>query len=187
MIHQRQHHNRLIDMKKIVSIGTILLILAGCAVGPKYARPKTKKPEAYVQAPTKSDSITNLKWWNVYQDTALQKLIRIAVDSNLDLSTAIARVDEAKAILGYNKANLYPFFDYSLRARASDFRSSSEQAAIAFTPNSVATLGNVSWEIDLWGKLRHANRAAYADLMSTDEARMRSQPMIQATSSPSVA
>ena len=156
---------------KTVSNGIILLLLAGCAVGPKYARPKTKNPNAYVQAPSMSDSITNLKWWHVYQDTTLQKLIRVAVDSNLDLSIAIARVDEARAILGYNKANLYPFFDYSLRGRASDFRTSSEQAAIAFTPNSVATLGNVSWEIDLWGKLRHANRAAYADMMSTDEAR----------------
>ena len=81
-------------------MGFILGVLAGCAVGPKYARPKTKKPEAYVQAPAKSDSITNMKWWDVYQDAVLQKLIKIAIDSNLDLSIAIARVDEAKAILG---------------------------------------------------------------------------------------
>ncbi|HOX82992.1 MAG TPA: efflux transporter outer membrane subunit [Chryseolinea sp.] len=158
-------------MKKIIFIGFTLLVLAGCAVGPKYARPKTKKSEAYAQAPSKSDSITNMKWWEVYKDTTLQKLIRIAIDSNLDLSIAIARVDESKAILGYNQANMFPFFDYTIKGRASDFNGKSEQAGIAFTPNSVAALGNVSWEIDLWGKLRHANRAAYADLVSTDEGR----------------
>ncbi|MEK6782443.1 MAG: efflux transporter outer membrane subunit [Bacteroidota bacterium] len=157
-------------MKKIIFIG-FLLVLAGCAVGPKYSRPNTKKPVGYTQASTKSDSITNMKWWDVYQDSALQKLITIGIDSNLDLSIAIARVDEAKAVLGYNQANILPFFDYSARGRASDLRNGSEQAGVGFTQNSVALLGNVSWEIDLWGKLRHANRAAYADLVATDEVR----------------
>ncbi len=158
-------------MKKLFFIAFILLIVAGCAVGPKYSRPDTKKPVGYTPAPTKSDSIANLKWWDVYQDSALQKLIRIAVDSNLDLSIAIARVDEAKAVLGYNQANMFPFLDYSIRGRASDFSNSAEQSGVAFSQNSVAALGNVSWEIDVWGKLRHANRAAYADLVATDEVR----------------
>lgn len=158
-------------MKKIIVIGAVLFVLASCAVGPKYSRPNVKKPEAYTQAASKSDSITNLKWWDVYKDTALQKLIYMAIDSNLDLSIAIARVDEAKAILGYNQANLFPFIDYTAKGRASDFRNSAEQAGVTFSQTSVATLGNVSWEIDLWGKLRHANRAAYADLVSTDETR----------------
>lgn len=157
-------------MKKIVFIA-FLLVLAGCAVGPKYSRPDTKKPAAYLQASAKSDSITNMKWWDVYQDTTLQKLIKIGIDSNLDLSIAIARVDESKAILGYNQANLFPFLDYNARGRASDFGSDASQSGVAFSQNSVALLGNVSWEIDLWGKLRHANRAAYADLVATDEGR----------------
>lgn len=157
-------------MKKLVFIISMLW-LAGCAVGPKYSRPETKKPEAYVQAPTKTDSNTNLKWWDVYEDTVLQSLIQVAIDSNLDLMTAVARVDEAKAILGYNQANLFPFLDYSARGRASDFRSTAEGAGVTFPQSSVALLGNVSWEIDLWGKLRHANRAAFADLIATDEGR----------------
>lgn len=150
---------------------SFLVILAGCAVGPKYAGPDVKEPGRYTQVAAQSDSITNLKWWDVYNDTTLQKLIQTAIDSNLDLNIAIARVDEAKAILGYNQANLFPFLDYSARGRASDFRSTAEGAGVTFPQSSVALLGNVSWEIDLWGKLRHANRAAYADLISTDETR----------------
>ncbi len=80
-------------------------------------------------------------------------------------------MDEAKALLGYNQANMFPFLDYSVRGRASDFGIDANQSGIAFAQNSVALLGNVSWEIDLWGKLRHANRAAYADLVATDELR----------------
>jgi multidrug efflux system outer membrane protein len=147
------------------------MMVASCMVGPKYSRPTTLQPEKYVQAPTSSDSITNLKWWDVYQDTTLQRLIRGAIEANYDLKIAIARVDEAKAILGFNQANLFPFLDYRAQGRASEFRSSASQAGVGFPGNSVSLLGNVSWEIDIWGRLRHANRAAYAELVSTDETR----------------
>jgi multidrug efflux system outer membrane protein len=95
-------------------------------------------------------------------------MIRIALDSNLDLRTAVARVEESKAILGFNKANLWPALDYAGRARATDFRPNSEQAGVAFPTNSFSLLGNVYWEIDLWGKLRHANRAALAELLASE-------------------
>jgi outer membrane protein, multidrug efflux system len=163
--------NRLTDMKSKFITGFIILVLAGCAVGPKYSRPDVKKNAAYTQVITQNDSITNLKWWDVYQDTVLQKLIRVAVDSNLDVRTAIARVDEAKAVLGFNQANLFPFLDYRVQGRVSDFGAVSQNAGVAFPGNSNSLLGNVSWEIDIWGRLRHANRAAYADLVASDETR----------------
>lgn len=158
-------------MNKIFFISSIVIVAAGCAVGPKYKRPQTKDPNAYTQATFRSDSITNLKWWEVYQDTILQSLIYQALDSNLDLRIAAQRVEESKAILGFNKANLLPFIDYSARARASDFRVNSSEAGVTFPNNSLALLGNVSWEIDLWGRLRHANRAAYAQLLASEEDR----------------
>jgi outer membrane protein, multidrug efflux system len=158
-------------MKNIVSIGFILVIVAGCAVGPKYSRPQTKKPDAYTQQAVRTDSITNMKWWDVYQDTVLQSLMRKSIEQNLDLKMAIARVEQARAVLGYNRANMGPFIDYSARARATDFGSTSSDAGVAFPTNSFSLLGNVSWEIDIWGKLRHANRAAFAQLVATDEVR----------------
>ncbi len=69
------------------------------------------------------------------------KLITIAIDPNLDLRMAIARVDQANAMLGYNRANMIPFFDYTARARASDFRSNSEEAGVTFPQNSFSLLG----------------------------------------------
>jgi multidrug efflux system outer membrane protein len=93
------------------------------------------------------------------------------LDSNLDLRIAAQRVEESKAILGFNKANMLPFIDYSARARASDFRQNSSDAGVTFPNNSFSLLGNVSWEIDLWGRLRHANRAAYAELLASEEDR----------------
>jgi outer membrane protein, multidrug efflux system len=158
-------------MNKIVFISSIVILAAGCAVGPKYNKPHTKDPKAYTQATFQTDSITNLKWWDLYKDSILQSLVYQALDSNLDLRIAAQRVEESKAILGFNKANLLPFIDYSARARASDFRAHSSEAGITFPNNSLALLGNVSWEIDLWGRLRHANRAAYAQLLASEEDR----------------
>ena len=157
-------------MKKTFIVLT-LLVLAGCAVGPKYSRPDAKKRDAYAQVVVASDSITNMKWWEVYQDTVLQSLIKKAIAQNLDLKIAVARVQQAQAVAGYNKANLLPFFDYEARGRATDFRDVSQEAGVAFPTNSLALLGHVSWEIDLWGKIRHANRAAVAELLATEEER----------------
>jgi outer membrane protein, multidrug efflux system len=174
MTHPYHLLNMHIDMKKIIFIASLLIILAGCAVGPKYSRPETKKPEAYAQAIADSlagDSITNMKWWDLYKDSVLIALIDSAIIHNLDLKVALARVEEAKAILGFNQANMFPFFDYSGRARASDFGGTATSAGVAFPGNSFSVMGNVSWEIDLWGKLRHANRAAFAELIATDEGR----------------
>ncbi len=161
-------------MQKLIIPIFILLVFAGCAVGPKYSRPETvetRTPESYAQGLDNPDSITNMDWWDVYQDTALQSLIQYAVDSNLNLLTAVARVEEAQAILGYNKANLGPSIGVSAAARARDFGDRASEAGVAFNTNSYSVLGNISWEIDIWGKLRHANRAAYADLMATEENR----------------
>jgi multidrug efflux system outer membrane protein len=131
--------NRLINMKKIIIIG-VLLVLAGCAVGPKYSRPETKSSAAYTQAIAKTDSITNMKWWDVYQDTALKKLIDTAIVKNLDLKQAVARIEETKAILGFNKANMAPFLDYGVRGRASDFGDVSNGAGVTFPTNSFSAL-----------------------------------------------
>ena len=158
-------------MKRIAIQLFVLLILAGCAVGPKYSKPELATPLSYKQENVKEDSITNLKWWEVFQDTVLQGLIRISLKENKDLLIAIARVNESKAILGYNKANLLPFIDYSVRTRATDFGKTAEGATVAFPTNSYQALGMVNWEIDLFGKLRHANRAAYAQLLASEEDR----------------
>jgi outer membrane protein, multidrug efflux system len=166
-----QPQNRLIEMKYIIYLLFVMLVFSGCAVGPRYSRPDTQHPETYIQSPLQTNEVTNLKWWEVYQDSLLQSLIKISIDSNLDLLTAVYRVEEAKAILGFNRANLYPFLDYGVIGRTAEFRNFSEQAGVAFSPNMVGLIGNVSWEIDLWGKLRHANRAAYAELMATEESR----------------
>src|SRR5260370_19939349 len=94
--------------RSIVPAGAALLATA-CALGPDYQRPKEKIPAAYRFEPTAgNDSFADQGWWQLYQDPTLQALIREALDNNLDVRIAAARIDQARAILGSARLQQLP-------------------------------------------------------------------------------
>lgn len=150
-----------------------LAALAGCAAGPDYRRPAVEVPAAYrgVAPVPAGDSIGDADWARVYTEPELQALIAEALRNNLDLKAAVARVDQARAVLGEARLGLLPTIDAAGqvgRAKTSEYAllpgepriENSEQAAVS-----------VSYEIDLWGRLRRSNEAARATLLSTEFAR----------------
>ena len=145
---------------------TLFLALGGCALGPDYERPELKVPETYQQASLAGDSIANLDWWSLYRDPLLNELIEIALVENNDLAIAIARIEEARARYGFVRADLYPRVDGS--ASAGRGNTAFPGAAV---DDQFVLAGDVSWEIDLFGKLRRSNEAARAELLATEEAR----------------
>src|ERR1700733_6487054 len=101
-------------MKRKGTYGLLLftvLIFASCMVGKKYERPATPTGITYPDA-TKMDTSSLATWFEIYHDTALQTLIKMAIDSNRDLLTAASRMQEAYAMSGAVKANLYPKLSY---------------------------------------------------------------------------
>src|SRR5580765_5501972 len=88
-----------------------VLLFAGCMVGKKYTRPATPENITYPDA-TKTDTTSPAAWFEIYHDTALQTLIRMALDSNRDLLAAASRMQEALALSGAIKANMYPQLSY---------------------------------------------------------------------------
>lgn len=149
-------------MKKLIFSAVILLaILSSCMVGKKYTRPAIETPTAwneqnkYINTP---DSVTNLKWFQIFNDPVLNNLIDTALRYNYDLANAALRIEQARASYGIAKADLLPSFGYNAGASLNTHTSESF--------NIVAT---ASWEIDFWGKLRHAKRAAYAQILASEE------------------
>ena len=101
----------MISRSWIVAIA--LLMLAGCAVGPKYKRPPVVVPDIYrglaPEAGTETaSSLGDEKWWTVFQDPQLQQLIREALSQNYDVRIAAARVLQAQAVLGITRADQFP-------------------------------------------------------------------------------
>src|SRR4051794_23568539 len=88
-----------------------LVLLTGCTVGPRYQRPPVNAPDNYrYQAPTPAAAamLGDEKWWQVFQDEALQKLIRTALAQNYDVRVAAARILQAQAQVGITRADQFP-------------------------------------------------------------------------------
>ena len=132
-------------------------------LGPNYQRPVVTAPTAFRYDSLVADTVLNLKWWELFKDEQLQKLIHTALEENKDVLTAAARIEEARAVVGYNKADLYPSFGYSADASRTNLLGNQ-----TIDPaNSFFIAPGLSWEIDFWGKYRRSTEAARADLLST--------------------
>src|SRR5580698_9020648 len=126
---------------------------------------------------TQAASLASLKWFEVFKDDELQALIRTALQQNYDLRDAAARVEAARAGLGITRSAQFPNFGASGDI---DFNRLSRNGATPLPPQLLtsqnrtfgqATLDLLSFEIDIWGRLRRATEAARANLLSADENR----------------
>lgn len=94
-------------MRKRLTTVLVAISATGCAVGPDYAPPEVAVPAAW-HAPAISGEAGLVKWWEIFEDPALNRLIDEAARSNYDLRVAQARVREARAARGVVAADLYP-------------------------------------------------------------------------------
>ncbi len=89
----------------------IAVLLSGCVVGPDYERPEIETPEEFRQRISTGAAITNIPWWQLFEDPQLERLILIALEENRDLAIATARIEETRARLGFVRADQYPRID----------------------------------------------------------------------------
>src|SRR5690349_6046067 len=150
----------------------------GCApVGPNYKRPEMQSPSAYrfVQEPEQAQSLADLPWWEVFDDVALQNLVWEAVSHNLDVRVAAARVEEARARAGIAKSFLYPQVDgtasYGLRVATSTAKDNGLGDNDDHTRQSGVIGVGLSWELDLFGRIRREHEAALAIVLATEQGR----------------
>jgi multidrug efflux system outer membrane protein len=142
----------------------VAVATAACSFAPEYKRPEAGVPSQHRFAqPGEVASIADLPWWQVFKDPVLQDMIRAAIANNQDLALAAARVDEARATVGIAKADFYPQVSASLNG--SYGRLNGTDSAI------FSGLANVSWEFDIWGRIRNQRDAAIADLIATEDGR----------------
>jgi len=151
----------------VFSLLLLLLALQSCALGPDYRRPDLPVPEAFrhEKPGMPADSFGDIHWQSVYPDPTVQALIKEALTAAPDLLLAEARVREAEALAGVVRADLFPQVGLSFTTTPTA-RPPGEHFAATYTGGV-----GISWEIDLWGRLRRADEAARATLMASEEAR----------------
>ncbi|HEY0296560.1 MAG TPA: efflux transporter outer membrane subunit [Bordetella sp.] len=160
----------------------LLLMLAGCTVGPDYQRPAVDTPAAYKEAAAAaplpageagswqeakpSEDALRGEWWKLFQDPALDALETQAQDANQNLKAAAARLAQARALLGNAKADRYPELDAGfgpMRERASPASQGFADDGPAFSSTLWRAQGSVSYEVDLFGRVSSEVDAATAD------------------------
>lgn len=152
---------------KYILIGVMLLAgMASCKLGKHYTRPELGLPGEIDGIRGDSLSVRELKWWDLYTDPALQQLIRQTLEYNKDMQIAAARIKELMETRRISKADLFPKINARVNAEREYDRS---------PDNVFEAKGLLSWEVDLWGKLRWANQAAMAEYLQSVEGKQALQ------------
>lgn len=152
-------------MRKIIAVILLPLILSGCAVGPKYARPVIQPPaNFYTEQQATANSAADMAWWDLFKDPVLQGLIRDALKNNYDMQLAVARVEQERALLGVSRSQYYPQVGYDA--------SISGQQSPSIPNHTYYSYGfSAIWELDLFGRVRKLNEAQRAVYFSSEDAR----------------
>ncbi|MEP7070346.1 MAG: efflux transporter outer membrane subunit, partial [Usitatibacter sp.] len=154
----------------IIAIAFAAMFLAGCTVGPGYARPDLDLPKDYGAA--QGSVPAPERWWSVFNDPVLDRMVDEALAANRDLRAAAERIDQSRAQLVATRADQRPSAGVEAtrsRTRASSLGSVPLQREAITTDNRLVL--RFSWEIDFWGKYRRATEAARADLLASEAGR----------------
>jgi outer membrane protein, multidrug efflux system len=167
-------------MKQSIIAIVIISLLAGTVAGQKkYERPAVKTPDSFRGSegtgPTDQNNLGDLKWFEVFKDEELQKLVRTAMVQNYDLRAAVARINAERANLGLARSNQFPQIEAgadltTTRASRNGQLAGSNQAGQVRSIGSVL-LNLLTFELDIWGRLRQETKAARAELRASQEDR----------------
>ncbi|MBV7529448.1 efflux transporter outer membrane subunit [Chitinophaga sp. sic0106] len=154
---------------------SIVVGLAACRVGRNYERPPMALPEQFNNAAPSDSSIAGMEWKKFFTDPTLQQLIDKAVSGNLDLQIAVKRVDAAQEYLKQAKVGWLPSFNGQVSA-ATNFPSKNSLNGMNMSQFGMGdhiedyNAGiSMSWEIDVWGKIRRQKEAALASYLQSYE------------------
>jgi multidrug efflux system outer membrane protein len=151
--------------KRSMLAAVILLLLAGCAVGPDFKEPVVKSPATYRTRVMPADAIGDLQWWMLFDDPLLYELVTTALTNNREVKIAASRIEQARATLGFTRADAYPRIDVDAGGRTGNFNGASRSDE---TTSSAYLVAPLSWEIDFWGKFRRSTQAARAQLTASE-------------------
>jgi len=146
-------------------------LLSGCTVGPNYHKPAVTVPTAYhgpnenQQDQAQAASFADLPWWQIFQDSVLQDLIRRALKLFFNDPATTERINQARAQLKVTRSNQYP--QLSVTGYGTDERAFS---GFPFKTKYATYAGDATFQLDLFGQLRRATESARAQLLSTEYA-----------------
>ncbi|WP_426667917.1 TolC family protein [Mucilaginibacter sp. McL0603] len=178
-------------MKKYISgLAFILVVLSACNVSKNVETPKPALPDTFrnAAAATDTSSVADIPWKNFFTDATLQKLIDSAIIKNYDMQLAIKNIEASQLLVKQVKWNYVPQADLNVTASSTrpsdnslDGLSLSQYDFGAKHIEDYSANISLSWEADIWGKIRNQNKSALAAYLQTTEAKKAIQTDIVAS------
>lgn len=166
---------------------TVLIVADACRVSQNLEIPKADVPVSFRNsASNDSGSVANLPWKSFFPDVTLQQLIDSAVVKNYDMQLAVKNIEAAQLIFNQTKWSYFPDARVQLTGgsnRPSDNSLNGISASQFLGTRHIedfTTSINLSWEADIWGKIRNQNARILAEFLQTDEARKAVQTRLVA-------
>jgi multidrug efflux system outer membrane protein len=164
-------------IRNALLISLTILFMTGCTMAPTYTRPTPPIPEVWpsgaayreVKPESGAQSALELKWQEFITDERLQKVIVMALNNNRDLRVAALNVERAEAVYGIRRAELFPTIDavgVGGRNRVSADLSDTKSSKI--NERYSVDLGLLSWEVDLFGRIRSLKDKALEEYLATE-------------------
>lgn len=150
-----------------IAVITLALMLGGCQLSPDYAEPQVELPQSWRDASAKQAAVQekiDAQWWKKFKSAELDKLMQSALENNIDLRAALARIDQARASAKIAGAPLLPSVDSS----AGVGWNRNNPASGKTTSENRGSIGlSVGYEVDLFGRNRAGLSAAEANLRAS--------------------
>ena len=167
---------------KIVTVVLVAGVMHSCFVAKDYKRPEVKTDNLYrtEQTLTDSTSLGNLSWDKLFTDPILQGHIKKGLQNNLDIRIAMQTIDAANANMKQGKAGYFPTFGLGADWTHQILSRNSQFGRILADRNvdQYQLTGNLSWEADIWGKIRSNKRATNASYLQTVAAQQAVQTQL---------
>ncbi len=168
-----------------ISLAFLLFVLSACTVSKDIQTPKPALPANFRDAATVSDttSIADIAWKNFFTDPVLQKLIDSAIEKNYDMQIAVKNIEASQLLLKQVKWNNVPTADFNITA-SSERPSNNSLDGLSISQYNLGSNHiedysanvSVSWEADIWGKIRNQSKSALAAYLQTIEAKKPYKP-----------
>ncbi len=152
-------------IRSILFLFLLGILFYSCAVGPDFQKPQMEIPQNFNYDSLATDSLVNLKWWELFNDPVLDTLVITALNENRNVLIAISRIEEARANLGFTEADIFPKIDLQGGATRGNFTGGLK---LDSEINNFFIAPVVNWEIDFWGKFRRANESAKAQYLASE-------------------
>jgi multidrug efflux system outer membrane protein len=169
-------HKPMVGLSPALILSLCLAILSGCMVGPNFKRPQPTTPAGWAGATDQFRPVTPAeeelaRWWTLFDDPTLDSLIEQAVESNLDLKQAEARIRQARAARGVVASGIWPTVDTTAAYQRSGSGGGTGGKSEGNISNHYQAGFDAGWELDIFGGVRRAIEAADADLQAAQETR----------------